>query len=133
MPEIQLNRSAGRPTLQRGQPAQQEEPEPSRYTGNVEEDAQIELSEVLAGFKDRARIEQQRFTDATDSEYWVCFCFQTREQKEEFLQKLNLLDLGDKYLDGMEAARQMGVELTSRVPEMPRHRPFDRDLIRLVR
>lgn len=88
-----------------------------------------DLSAVLDGFKERSKRENQRFLDATDSEYWVAFCFQTREQKEEFLAKLKLLELGDKYIDGMEAAKVMGVNLNSRIPEMPKHRPFDREYV----
>ena len=41
---------------------------------------------------------------ALDSEYWVCFCFQTRAQKEEFLHAAKLIALGDKYIDGQKAA-----------------------------
>ena len=44
-----------------------------------------------------------------DPEYWVCVCFQSREQKEEFLAKAGWLDLGEKYLDGLEVARRLGV------------------------
>lgn len=111
--------------------ASQQPVEPQEPT--IEQDAQEELSEVLQGFRDRAQAENQRFVDATDSEFWVAFCFQTREQKEEFLTLLKLIELGDKYIDGMEAARKLGITLTSRVPQMPRRRPFDRDLIRLAR
>jgi hypothetical protein len=75
------------------------------------------LNELQAGFKARAKAEQQRFEDATDSEYWVAICFQTREQKEEFLRKLSLLDLGDKYLDGLAVARALKVKITSPTPQ----------------
>ena len=97
----------------------------------VERMAAEELSEVLAGFKARERTEEQRFHDATDTEYWFALCFQTREQKEEFLRKMGWADLGDKYLDGMAAAERSGIELTSRIPPMPTHR-LDPQLADLV-
>lgn len=97
----------------------------------VEQMAEAELSEVLAGFKARERTEEQRFHDATDTEYWFALCFQTREQKEEFLHKMGWFELGDKYLDGMAAAEKSHVELTSRIPPMPTHR-VDRQLADLV-
>ena len=97
----------------------------------VERMAAEELSEVLAGFKQRERTEEQRFHDATDTEYWFALCFQTREQKEEFLHRMGWFELGDKYLDGMAAAERSGVELTSRIPPMPTHR-VDRQLADLV-
>jgi len=92
-----------------------------------EEEAAQDIPVLLSGFKQRAREEEQRLLDAVDSEYWVAVCFQTRAQKEEFLRKLGLLELGDKYLDGMEVAGVLGVELDARVPEMPRHRRFGQE------
>ncbi len=105
------------------------------YTGGrleVEVEAEEEVSEVLQGFKQRAEREDQRFWDAVDSEYWVCLCFQTRDQKEEFLKKLGLFEMGDKYIDGIKAAKKMGVTLESRVPPMPQARPFDREYVDLA-
>lgn len=89
---------------------------------DVERDSLEEMSEVLKGFKQRAQQEEGRYWQTVDSEYWVCLCFQTREQKEEFLQKLGLLMLGDKYLDGLEVAQKLGVEIESPTPPMPRLR-----------
>jgi hypothetical protein len=120
IPEIQLPDIAG------FDDGDQEEP---MGADAMQEAPKEDLSAVLDGFKERSKRENQRFLDATDSEYWVALCFQTREQKEEFLAKLKLLDLGDKYIDGMEAAKVMGVKLTSRIPEMPKHRPFDREYV----
>ena len=87
---------------------------------------------MLSGFKGRAQVENQRFLDATDSEYWFAVCFQTREQKEEFLEKLKLMEIGDKYLDGMEVAKALGIELESRVPDLPRVKTFDLELVSLA-
>lgn len=80
-------------------------------TGNAETDSEAELDAVQAGFRQRARDEGKRFELATDSEYWACICFQTREQKEAFLSALKLLPFGDKYLDGQLVADQLGVKL----------------------
>lgn len=98
---------------------------------DVEAVALQEASEVLTAFRSAASREDQRFLDATDSEYWVAVCFQTREQKEEFLRKARIEHLGDKYLDGMKVAQVMGIELTSRVPAMPNLR-IDRRLVELA-
>ena len=81
------------------------------FSGDYEADAKIELDEVAKGFRDRLKDENTRFALATDSEYWACLCFQTREQKEVFLKALALIDLGDKYLDGQEVAKVLGVTL----------------------
>lgn len=78
----------------------------------AEETAKRELSELEAAFKKRAEAEQERFMLATDSEYWVALCFQSRDQKEEFLRALDLIQHGDKYLDGWTVAKKLGVRLT---------------------
>ncbi len=124
----QVERAAA--LLDTGDPANL--PTPSDATGNAELDSLSEMSEVLTGFRERAQAEQQRYWDAVDSEYWVALCFQTREQKEEFLQKLSLLPLGDKYLDGMAVAQVLGITLEARVPPMPQTRLGDQTWIRLT-
>lgn len=76
-----------------------------------EEVAVKETSAVLEAFKARAKAEQERFALATDSEYWVGLCFQTRAQKEAFLTAAKLIQHGDKYIDGQLLAQRMGIEL----------------------
>ena len=70
-----------------------------------------ETSAVLAAFIARSKAEQARFALATDSEYWVGLCFQTRAQKEHFLREAKLLQAGDKYIDGALLAKRMGIAL----------------------
>lgn len=82
------------------------------YENISNEEASVrEVSAVLAAFKMRAKNEQERFALATDSEYWVGVCFQTRAQKEAFLAGVNLLQHGDKYIDGELLAKRMGIAL----------------------
>lgn len=76
-----------------------------------EEVAVKETSAVLQAFIARSKAEQERFLLATDSEYWVGLCFQTREQKEHFLREAKLLQHGDKYIDGALLAKRMGITL----------------------
>ena len=77
-------------------------------------EAKEELSEVLQGFKARKEAESKRRLEATDSEFWCAFCFETRAQKEEFLSKLGLLAHGDKYLDGRLVAAKLGIVLENK-------------------
>jgi hypothetical protein len=75
------------------------------------------LSEAEAAFKARAQAEQERFELATDSEYWMAVCFQSRRQKEQFLAALReKFGMGgdseaDKYIDGWEFAKALGIVL----------------------
>lgn len=81
------------------------------YTGDLEVDALTELDAIQVAFRDRRRQEERRFKQATDSEFWVAICFESREQKESFLRNAALSDLGDKYLDGTRVAQALGVDL----------------------
>jgi hypothetical protein len=121
-------------TLDEDQPQDKPQAKAVPVNSNVEEDVEKELSDILQGFKGRADKENQRILDATDSEYWVAVCFQTREQKEEFLKKIgvDMETMGDKYIDGMELAKIMGIKLESRVPAMPRYRAFDTEYVNMA-
>lgn len=80
-------------------------------TGDPERDSAADLGELEKGFRKRMKDEQNRFRDATDSEYWCCVCFQSRAQKEAFLSKIGVLIYGDKYLDGQVVAEKLGIEI----------------------
>lgn len=77
----------------------------------TEEGTKEDIAKVKSAFQQRSEAEQKRFELATDSEYWLCVCFQSRDQKEEFLQASGLEPLGDKYLDGWEVAKKLGVKI----------------------
>lgn len=81
------------------------------YGNGIEADSAAEASALLQGFRERAKQEAERFTLATDSEFWVAIGFQSREQKDVFLQVMEWFQLGDKYLDGTQIAALMGIEL----------------------
>ena len=80
-------------------------------TGNAEADSAADLDAAQEGFRKRAKDEGKRFALATDTEYWSCICFQTREQKESFLAAIGVLRHGDKYLDGALVAKALGIAL----------------------
>lgn len=82
-----------------------------KYAGNFEEDSKAEFSAIRSSFAERAREENKRRELATDSEYWICLCFQTREQKEAFLAGLKLSTDADKYIDGRLLAVKLGIDL----------------------
>lgn len=98
-----------------------------------EEVAVKETSAVLEAFKARAKAEQERFALATDSEYWVGVCFQTREQKEAWLAAVKLLQHGDKYIDGQLLAQRMGVVLPDAAVPYNVSAKVDKTLAAMVR
>ena len=91
-----------------------------KMTGDVEKDSLADLDAVQAGFRQRAKTENNRFELTTDSEYWVAVCFQTREQKEFLLKAMQLFEHGDKYIDGQVLAERLGIALPEgNVPYKP--------------
>lgn len=81
------------------------------FTGDIEVDAREEQSEALKAViaHRKSMLEDWRVT--VDTEFWIAVCFQSRAQKEEFLEKANLSELGDKYLDGLKVAEILGVDV----------------------
>jgi hypothetical protein len=94
----------------------------AEHAGDVLE-AQVEAaSGAFDKLKADIKAEQHRFEVVNDSEFWCAFCFESREQKEEFLRVFQLHFLGDKYIDGLAAARALGKPLTSPRVRFPKHR-----------
>ena len=82
-----------------------------KYSGDVEQDVKAELSALESGVRERESKELTRMSNEIDSENWFAVVFETRAQKEEFLSKTGLLDIGDKYFDGRDVAKRMGIDL----------------------
>ncbi len=82
------------------------------YTGDPEIDTAEEQSEALKAVIAHRKSMLENWRVTVDPEFWFAVCFQSRAQKEEFLEKANLSDLGDKYLNGLELAEKLGVDIT---------------------
>lgn len=81
------------------------------YTGDLEADSGAELGALETAYRERATQERKRFSDTTDSEYWLAVCFRSRDDKERFLDEVKATALGDKYVDGHKLAKLLGIEL----------------------
>jgi len=108
-----------------------------KLSESLEDDATEELEVIQSEFQKsefgkRMKNENDRFRVATDSEYWVNFIFQDREQKEVFLKALGLFEIGDKYIDGQEAAKKLGIELPKSPIKYNTSSKVDKSLAELV-
>lgn len=72
------------------------------------------LTDAQKRFREARKHEQDRRNQLNDSEYWFAVYFPTREMKDEFLRKTDILSMldADKYVDGEELAKLIGVKLT---------------------
>lgn len=94
----------------------------------IEATALKELSELEKTFREKFTKEKNRFRDMCDTEYWVCACFTTRQQREEFLKNMGF-DGDEKYVDGRELARACKRALQSPDMEFAKIRAFDKDFL----
>jgi hypothetical protein len=83
------------------------------YVGDVEEDSAEEISAALQAIKREKAERRDHYRLLTDTEFWFAVCFQSREQKEEFLEKAGWTRAGlaDKYIDGLALARLLQVDV----------------------
>lgn len=82
------------------------------YTGDLRQDADQEFKALESAYVQRRKAEDKRRVNATDSEYWFAVCFESRAEKEAFLRAVKAKKSmhGDKYLNGRDFARLLGVE-----------------------
>lgn len=78
-------------------------------TGDFQVDADENMSAALREIIERKKATQERFRISTDPEFFFCVVFQSREQKEQFLEGIGWMELGDKYINGLEVARRLGI------------------------
>lgn len=90
-----------------------------------------ELRELEDSFVGRALREEKRFEQVTDSEYWLCLCFQSREQAEAFAKETAWGSPDDKYIDGTKVAKTLGITLPE-APRIAKTRPKSPRLLALV-
>lgn len=85
------------------------------YNGNAEHDSALDAATIGDEFKAirEARAKQAAAVElANDSEFWFAVHFQTREQKEAFVQALGIAQ--DKYIDGQQLAQVLNISLPPR-------------------
>lgn len=85
------------------------------YLNDAEHDSELDagvIADEFAVIRAARKQQAEAIELANDSEFWFAMYFQTREQKEAFVAALGLKQ--DKYIDGQEAARIMGIALPPR-------------------
>lgn len=90
---------------------------PDIQSGDPESVAAQEVSDMMQMIREQRKNNAERFRDVESGEFWFCVCFQSRSQKEEFLQKLlekfspgdDVRHFGDKYVSGLALAVMLGI------------------------
>lgn len=81
-----------------------------------EEEPEPEEPKAKSGYQLRAAAEAKRFAEATDSMYWIAFCYPDAPARDAV--RAQFCDVrGDGYVfDGGAVARQLGLALTTPTP-----------------
>jgi len=85
------------------------------YLNDAEHDSALDapvIGDEFAAMREARKKQAEAVELSNDSEFWCAFYFQTREQKEVFINHFGIKQ--DKYVDGQAAAAAMGIELPAR-------------------
>lgn len=80
-------------------------------TGDLTENGEQEISAALAAIKAEKKQRRDQYRVLTDPNFYLVVCFQSTDQKDEFLGKAGWAEPGTKYLDGLEIAAKLGVDV----------------------
>ena len=80
-------------------------------TGDLTQNGDQEVSAVLAAIKAAKKERRDQYRTTTDPNFYLVVCFQSTDQKDEFLRKSGWAEEGAKYLDGLDVAALLGVDV----------------------
>ena len=69
----------------------------SKCGGRFEQESAAEAMAIFDAFNSLEK--QKQYTEATDSHFWICVVFDSRDDAEKYLDDMNLRKHGDKYID----------------------------------
>jgi ClpP class serine protease len=101
---------------------------PPNSAKTLQESADKEVDDMMASIRENRKNHAERFRDIESGEFWLCVCFQSRTQKEEFIDKLlekydpNNETFGDKYVNGLELAAMLDIPVEPIVLEAKKSR-----------
>ena len=79
--------------------------------GDVEGNATKEMSEILRQLTERRKAQRDLFRVARDPDYFVVLCFQSHDQRNDFLLKSGWGEADERYLNGLQVCRLLGIDV----------------------
>lgn len=101
--------------------ATEREPDPLAdvdYPDDLAGDSKAELDALGKAFVARRGQEDRRYRQTVDSEYWFCVAFRCKEDKQKFLTEVGVDLREDKYVNGYDLARLLGLAGTGNNPPL---------------
>ena len=102
-------------------------------SGDIEADTDAQLGAIETGFRARMKAEAERFAGATSTDYYCALVFQNGDQLQAFLSKAGIGKPGARFVDGVELAAALGIDIPAcDTPRRPIKAP-DARLMKMAR
>lgn len=79
-------------------------------TGDIGENVEVEMSEVLERIIAAKKERRDMYRTLTDNNFYLVVCFQSVDQRAEFVEKSGWQASG-AFVNGLEVARRLGVDV----------------------
>lgn len=93
-----------------------------QYPGDLQGDADAEMSAILKQIKEQRRLDRERYRDLYDDDYYLVVVFQAARQKAEFVARAGWTVYDGRFVNGLELARSLGVKVQPIQLELPSHK-----------
>ena len=78
---------------------------------NLEVSAEREMSEIVRQIKADKKTRYERFRIEQNKHYYLVLCFQSCDQRDEFVQEVGWPTTEGRFINGLEVARRLGVDV----------------------
>lgn len=78
---------------------------------DIQESADQEVSAVAQEIARNRKAYEDHFRVSGDPDFYICVVFQSHDQKDEFLRNGKFEDLGERFINGLEFSRRIGVKV----------------------
>lgn len=95
-------------------------------SGDMEDVATREIGAIAETIAASKREMYDTFRATTSPDFYVLLCFQTPDQRDTFVEQAGWGVKGDRFLDGLEIAARLGIDIQpialepKRLPRVPR-------------
>ena len=78
---------------------------------DLEASADEEMSEIVRQIKEQKKARYEQFRIASDPDFYLLMCFQSSDQKKEFLEKSKWEAFQELFVNGLEVASMLNLEI----------------------
>jgi hypothetical protein len=98
---------------------------------NIEQDAEVELTELQKQFREKAKQEAELKEKNTSSEFWSMIVFKTQEQRDQFYEMLGVTSEDNQYINGQKLIRALEMKIETFNEKTPGKFKVNRDILDL--